>query len=307
MAAMKFVVCLTTRDNDYQQEQAKDAERTAERLGCFVTVIDAQNDAIEQSQLLLEIIQSKDSRPDAIIFEPVSGTGLPHVARAAASAGIGWVVLNREVDYLSELRLAQKTKIFGVGSDHKEIGRIQGRQVAKLSPGGGEALLITGPTDSGAARLRTEGLLETLPSNVRYKELKGKWTEQSGHHAVSSYLRLSTSHAGHIAIVISQNDAMAAGARRAIQELSGVAERDQWSRTPFIGVDGLPQTGQAWVQRGVLASTVIVPANTGRAMEAYMDSVTSGKLPPEYVLTTPKAFPDLTALRPAFMHSSSGA
>ena len=60
--------------------------------------------------------------PDGIILEPVGGPALPQVARAAAAAGIGWVLLNRDVDYLHELRKAYAVPIFGITCDHEEIG-----------------------------------------------------------------------------------------------------------------------------------------------------------------------------------------
>lgn len=102
--SQQFLISLTTLDNDYQQEQAAAAEAAAHRLGVQVRIIDAENDAIRQSQQLLEAIQSPvGSRPAAIVFEPV-GTGLPKVAQAAVAARVAWVVLNREVGYLQELR-----------------------------------------------------------------------------------------------------------------------------------------------------------------------------------------------------------
>src|SRR5258708_34334478 len=103
MERRSFVVSLPTNDNDYQQEQAAAAEKTARRLGVDVKIIDANNDAVTQSQQLLEFVQcAAASRPDAIVFEPAGGTGFPQVARAAAAAGIGGVVLNREGDYISQ-------------------------------------------------------------------------------------------------------------------------------------------------------------------------------------------------------------
>jgi ABC-type sugar transport system substrate-binding protein len=124
MTKLNFLVSLTTNDNDYQQEQASSAEEAGRRLGVGIKIIDADNDSITQSQQLLKIIQSGAApRPDAIIFEPVGATALPQVGRAAVAAGIGWVVLNRDVDYLSELRRAAKTPVFSITSDHQEIRR----------------------------------------------------------------------------------------------------------------------------------------------------------------------------------------
>src|SRR5665213_640476 len=85
MKKLQILVSLSTSDNDYQVEQARAAEATARRLGVDVQILYADNDAITQSQQLLKIIQgSKEQHPNAIILEPVGGTALPKVARAAA-------------------------------------------------------------------------------------------------------------------------------------------------------------------------------------------------------------------------------
>src|ERR1041385_5267974 len=119
MKRLTFVVSLTNNDNDYQQEQAAAAEKAARRLGVDLNVIHADNDALAQSQQLLHFVQdSSVVRPDAIMFEPAGGTAFPQVARAAAAAGIGWVVLNYEVDYILELRRSYKVPIFSISSNH---------------------------------------------------------------------------------------------------------------------------------------------------------------------------------------------
>src|SRR5580658_5813815 len=136
MKRLSFLVSLTNDDNDYQQEQAAVAEKAGRRLD--VDVIHANNDALAQSQQLLHYVQdSSVVRPDAIVFEPAGGTAFPQVARAAAAAGIGWVVLNHEVDYILELRRTFKVPVFAITSDHEEVGKIQGQQFAALLPNGG--------------------------------------------------------------------------------------------------------------------------------------------------------------------------
>src|ERR1700757_1605873 len=112
MKRLSFVVSLTNDDNDYQQEQAAAAERAGRRFGVDVKIIHAGNDALAQSQQLLQFVQNTSApRPDAIMFEPAGGTAFPQVARAAAAAGIGWVVLNHDVDYISELRRTYKVPV----------------------------------------------------------------------------------------------------------------------------------------------------------------------------------------------------
>src|ERR1700687_2008199 len=126
MKRLSFLVSLTNNDNDYQQEQAAAAEKAGRRLGVDVKIIHASNDALAQSQQLLHYVQDwGGARPDAIMCEPAGGTGCPQGARGAAAAGIGWVVLNHEVDYILELRRSFKVPVFAISSDHEEVGKIQ--------------------------------------------------------------------------------------------------------------------------------------------------------------------------------------
>jgi len=300
MKKLNFLLSLTTTDNDYQIEQAAAAEEAARRLGADVQIVHADNDSIAQSQQLLKVIQSRsDAHPDGIIFEPVGGTALPQVARAAAAAGIGWVVLNRDVEYVTELRKAYRVPIFSITSDHEEIGHIQGKQFAALLPKGGSVLYIQGPSESLAAKQRTSGMYETKPVDVQVKIMRGQWTEASAYKAISSWLRLSTSHQTPIDLIAAQDDSMALGARKAFQELPDTSARDRWLRLPFTGCDGLPKTGQTYVKRGLLAATIFIPPNAGKAVEMLVQAVNTGSLPPERTLLPPVSIPSLDTLASA--------
>jgi ribose transport system substrate-binding protein len=296
---IRIVVSLTTNDNDYQTEQAQSAEQAAARLGVTAEIIYADNDAITQSTQILKVVQaSPELRPDAVVFEPVGGTALPQVARAAATAGIGWAVLNRDATYLDELRRVASAAMFGVSSDHVEIGRLQGRQLAALLPKGGSVLYVQGPSENSAAKERTAGMQEVKPPNIQAVMLKAQWTEESALRAVRSWLKLTTSQKSTIDVVAAQDDSMAMGARKAFQELTNEVERERWLKLPFIGCDGLPNTGQAWVKSGQLTATVFVPPNAGQAIEMIADSIRNRKQLPVRVLVAPRSIPALNALTP---------
>jgi ribose transport system substrate-binding protein len=297
MKKLKFRVSLTTDDNDYQIEQSESAEQAARKTGVDVQIIHAQNDAINQSTQILKAVQApKELRPDAIVFEPVGGTALPQVARAAVSAGIGWVILNRDATYIEELRKSSTAPLFAISSDHVEIGRIQGRQMAALLRGGGSVLYIQGPSENSAAKDRTAGMQETKPPGVQVTMLKAQWTQESAQRAVRSWLKLTTSQRAAIDLISAQDDSMAMGARDAFKELTNEDERDRWLRLPFTGCDGLPKTGQAWVRSGLLAATVFVPPNAGQAIEMLVDALQNRKMPSERVVTTAVSIPALDAL-----------
>jgi ribose transport system substrate-binding protein len=299
MKKLRILVSLTTNDNDYQIEQAKSAEETSRRLNVELQIVYADNDAITQSTQLLRAIQgSPEDRPDAIVFEPVGGTALPQVAKAAVAANIGWAVLNREASYIAELRRISKAPVFCVSNDHVEIGRIQARQFAALLPKGGNILYVQGPSENSAAKDRAQGMMSAKPANIQVTSLKAQWTEESSLRSVRSWLKLSTSQKAVIDLIGAQDDAMAIGARKAFQEIPNESERDRWLKLPFTGCDGLPKTGAAWVASGLLAATVFAPPNTGQAIEMLVQALSKGQAPPERALTAASSIPPLAELKP---------
>src|SRR6266852_8536722 len=226
---MNFLISLIMAENAYQQDQAAAASEAARRLGAQVRILYADNDAITQSQQLLSVIQSSsaDSRPDAIVCHPV-GTTLNQVAREAMARGIGWALLNREDSYLAELQRMSKPS-FCVTVDQEEVGRIQGRQFGALLPKGGLVLYILGPSINPVFKLRAAGMESTKRQNIQITSLRGNLTEQSGHDAVTSWLKLRTSRTTPVSLVAGQNDNMAMGARKA-QWNDGPGARGPWAR-----------------------------------------------------------------------------
>jgi len=297
MRRFKFAL-LVVANNDYQTEQTVVAKQAAQEHDVELGVIQTEHDAVMQSQEVLKLLYSPaETRPDGILFEPV-GTALAQAARIAASSGVGWVVLNREVDYLSELRRHSATPLLSVTTNHEEVGRIQGEQIAKLLPNGGAVLYVQGPSDNKAAVRRAAAMQEAKPANVEVRALKGLWTEESAYHAVSSWLKLNVTKDVTFGAVAGQNDAMALGARRAFQELTGGTDRDHWLGLPFIGCDSLPNTGQTYVHRGILRATIIVPANAGQAIKALATALRTKQQPPECIFISASSFPLLSSLAP---------
>jgi ribose transport system substrate-binding protein len=295
MTKLNVLVSLTTKDNDFQREQAAAAEVAARTLDTNIQIVYSGNSAIDQTQQLLTSIQGSSQRPDAILVEPV-GTAMPQVAAAAAAAGIGWGMLNREADYAAQLRGKCRVPVFVVTTDQEEAGRIQGKQFAALLKEGGSILYIEGPSTGEVARQRTAGMQSTKPANVIPRVLRGDWTEASGYRAVKSWLALGTSQQMAIRLIGSQNDVMAIGARKAFEEVPEIQARKDWLSLPFTGVDGVRETGQEWVRRGQLAATVITPPTTGLALEIMIKAIRSGVQPPEQTVVKPSSYPALEEL-----------
>ncbi len=290
---MNFLISLIMEENAYQQDQAAAASEAARRLGAQVQILYADNDAITQSQQLLNVIQSSsaDSRPDAIVCHPV-GTTLKQVAREAMAREIGWALLNREDDYLTELRNAAKPA-FCVTVDQEEVGRIQGRQFGVLLPWGGLVLYILGPSMNPVFKQRAAGMESTKPQNVPIRTLRGNLTEQSGHDAVTAWLQLKTSRATPVSLVAGQNDNMAIGARKAFEEILSGEERERWSTLPYTGCDASPRAGQEWLRTGLLKASVFLPPTAGVAVETMVQAIQTKKQPPLRKQLAPESYPPM--------------
>jgi ribose transport system substrate-binding protein len=297
MKALNLAVSLVTQDNDYQRAQAVAAQETAHRLGVNVEILFAGGDAIEQSQHLLKVIHASSAASplDGIVVQP-SGTGLRAVAQAATAKGVGWVVLHKHVDYVSELRMKYNVPIFMLTSEHEEEGAIQGKQMAALMPQKGIALCILGPSTDSIAEQRLTGMKKTMPSHIQLLTIRGNWTEQGGHNAISSWLGLSTSRQQTIGIIVSQNDLMAIGAKKAIADLPDVGLRERLLNTPIIGCDGVPESGQTWVRKGLLTATVVLPVIAGAGVEMLVNAIRTGKPPSESTIINATSYPAIEKL-----------
>ena len=299
MAKLRLLVSLITKDNDYQMEQTASARAAGAELGVEVEIVYAENDAITQSTQLLKVIQGNAAlRPDGIIVEPLGGTPLSKVAAAAASAGVGWGLVNREADYTAELRKAHRSPVFSVSTNQVEVGRIQGKQIVALLPNGGAVLYIQGPSVNAVSAERYDGLRQTLSSKVQLVNLKGKWTEESAYQSVSSWMKLMGAQKVRINLITAQNDAMAMGAKKAVKDLAGEMVRDALAKIPVMGCDGVPSTGQAWVRAGHMVATVVIPASAGKAVSLMTRALQTKISPAEHTSMLAEAFPPVESLKP---------
>jgi ABC-type sugar transport system substrate-binding protein len=211
--AGRVVISLVSEQQEYQALQATDATSTAGRLGVEVEVLFAEDNAVLQIQQLFHYLHAPEAeRPSALIVHTRAPDGLERVARNAAQAGVGWVLLGRAAPYIETLRREHPRALMAaVSADHAEVGRLHGRQLVERLPGGGQVLYVQGPLDAPAARLRLEGLeLAISGRGYELKVINGEWTAESGEKAS----RVAASEAAerfHPAIVC-QNDSMARGA-----------------------------------------------------------------------------------------------
>jgi ribose transport system substrate-binding protein len=295
MKHLRVVVSLPN-DNAYQHEQGMLAKSTAERLGLDLQVTRADDDSITQSQQLLEIIQSKpEARPNALIVEPVTRTGLRRVAEAAVAEGIAWVISNSDVDYVKQLRKSPRIPVFTVTQGQHEIGRLQGQQLAALLPQGGSVLYIQGPSTSSVAIQRHEGIESTKPRNVQLTTLRSKWSEESAFQSVGAWLRMATSRPEKFYLVAGQTHELALGARKAFQTITDQEQQKSWLALPLLGI-GITSQVKQLVDGHVLAAVVITSTTTELALTMLVRAIESQVQPPERTFVETSSYPDLKKL-----------
>lgn len=296
MKTWKFVLAIPG-DTLYLREQTAAAKATAGRLGVELQVVNAEMDSVAQGQQVLKFVQSpSESRPDAILLEPVSAAGLPRVAEAAVAAGIAWVVSNAQVEYLPALRKNAKVPVFLVSQDHLEIGRTQGRQIAAILPEGGSVLYLRGPGMSSVASRRFEGVASGKPANVELKSLKVQGaTAENACAAVSSWLNLATVRPETTHLIVSQNADFIFGARKAFETKTSEPERSKWLALPCAGV-GVPTQAKPLVDQGALCAAVLTSLTTDRALEMLVQAMKSGSQPREQTIVEAHSYPDVEEL-----------
>jgi len=290
MKKLRIVISLPN-DNAYQHEQAAAAKATARLLGLELQVLQANDDSITQSQQLLEIIQSgPEDRPNALVVEPVTATGLRRVAEAAVAEGIAWVISNSDVDYIQGLSKGARAPVFVVTQGQNEIGRFQGKQMAALLPQGGSVLMIEGPGMSSVAVQRHEGMESAKPHNVHLTTLRSKWGEEFACQSVAAWLKLATSRAEKFHLIAGQTHELALGARKAFQCIDNPEETEKWLELPFIGI-GISGQVKPLVDRQILTAAVVSSLTMELALRLLVRALDSQIRPPDRSVVDVSSYP----------------
>jgi ribose transport system substrate-binding protein len=286
---------LVNDTNEYQQAVRRDAEEAARHAGVALDVHAAGNDFVQQIRQLYECLRREPAeRPRLVFLFPVRDGSLEYALRDIARAGVGCAILNRRPKYLDALRREFPDVPFGsIGPDQAEIGRLQARQAAVLLPAGGFVLHVMGPSLSSAAQDRLDGFREELRGGpITHSVIHGDWDQARAQEAVLKWLRVVLVGSYRVDLVACQNDAMAMGAKAALELAAGEMRRPELRRVPITGVDGRADVGQKLVIQGALAATVIQMSSGGPAVEWATRLFEGHASEPDVVLPV-SAFPAL--------------
>jgi ribose transport system substrate-binding protein len=247
------------------QMNADIRKAAAEHPELTVIFKDAQNDTLKQRSHLEEFTSAK---VNLLIVSPKEAAPLTGPVAEAYRKGIPVIILDRRV-------LGSEYTAF-IGADNKKIGRAAGQWVAGRFPKGGKLVELKGLMTSTPGQDRHSGFLEGIKGSALQIlfEADMKWLEPDARKEMESALAVHKK----IDLVYAHNDPGAHGAYLAAKAVGREKEM------LFVGIDGLPQEGQVYVQQGILAASFEYPTGGREAIETALKILKGEKVPKEIVL-----------------------
>jgi ABC-type sugar transport system substrate-binding protein len=259
----RIALLLNIAANSYQQALADEARETARKHGFeLLTPSFANGSAMEQGAAALAYSRQKVS---ACLIYPVVADMLVNVAQILARGGASVAFLAQPPGEIARVRESNRdVLVTAVVSDQRELGRLQGQQCKRLLPGGGSVVLIEGPAEAGIAQERLAGFQEVVGSGLRVQSLYGRWEDEEAERVLTAWL---SSPGRKLDVVACHNDAMARGARAALNKAADRLGEPRLRSVPVTGIDAVPSDGQRRVSTGELTATVENPRTSGPAIE----------------------------------------
>jgi len=214
---------------------------------------------------------------NVLLISPKESAGLTGVVEKAIDAKIPVIVLDRNVD-------TKRITEF-IGGDNVAIGRAAGEHAVKLLGGPGNAkgnvVEIWGGMGTQPAHDRHDGFHAFTDKEPGIKYLlnnqSGDWKQDQAYNIMTTALRNNE----NIDLVYGHNDPMAYGAYLAAKD----AGRDK-SIKFFIGIDGLPDEGVQWVNKGQLSATFLYATPGAEGLRQAVKLLNGEKIPPVITLPT---------------------
>lgn len=228
---------------------------------------DAQNDTLKQRSQMEEFISAG---VNLIIISPKEAAPLTPVVAQAYQKGVPVIVLDRRV-------LGDQYTCF-IGADNKKIGKAAGKWIVDKLGGKGKVVELMGLMTSTPGQDRHSGFRDGIKgSNLEIIfEADMKWLEPDSRKEMESAL----ARFEKIDLVYAHNDPGAHGAYLAAQ----AAGREK--NIIFVGIDALPQEGQAYVKQGILQASFEYPTGGKEAIELGLDILNGKKVEKEVTLSS---------------------
>lgn len=229
---------------------------------------DAQNDTLKQRSHIEEFISQK---VDLLIVSPKEAAPLAPPIWKAYRSGMPVIVLDRRI-------VGDEYTCF-IGADNKKIGEAAGKWIKEKLNGIGDIVELRGLMTSTPAQDRHSGFMKGIEGLSQMNIIFNadmKWLEPNARKEMESAL----ARFEKIDLVYAHNDPAAHGAYLAAK----AAGREK--NIIFVGIDGLPQEGQAYVKQGILQACFEYPTGGKEAVETAMKIFKKEKVEKEITLNS---------------------
>ena len=246
----RFIKELTTCVKEEVMKMGKE-----QQLETLVTVREASDSQRQQNNQVAELL---DAGCNVLVVNLVDRTDPSAIIEQAKEKDVPVIFFNREP---VKEDLAQWDKLYYVGGDAKESGRLQGELAASIiqtksidrnEDGKIQYVVLEGEPGHQDAIIRTEESVKTLKEKgIQLEKLGYGIANWNRAQAENRMMQLIGQHQNNIELVLSNNDEMALGGLDAYAKLN----RTESSIPIFLGIDGIAEGLQA-VDNGQLAGTV---------------------------------------------------
>lgn len=243
-----------------------DIKKTAESHDSITVIYkDAQNDSLKQRAHVEEF---QGQEVDLLIISPKEAAPLTPPVKKAFDSGIPVIVLDRRV-------MGEEYTCF-IGADNKLIGEAAGEWIKKTLEGKGNVVELKGLMTSTPGQDRNSGFRQGIKgSDIKIIfEADMQWLEPNARKEMESAL----ARFDDIDLVYAHNDPAAHGAWLAAKAAG--REKD----ILFVGIDGLPHEGLAYVQQGILDACFEYPTGGKEAIDLALKILKGESVPKEIVV-----------------------
>lgn len=288
---VKISVFSYRADDDYIAEVNKGLEKLQAENPEKVqfTFYDSKNSQILQNQQIDTVLQGGT---DLLIVNlvDVEVSSAEIVINKIKEHNIPVILYNREPTELYPVKSYSKSLY--IGNDSKEGGILQGKILINLwntkkalidenNDNVMQYVMLSGGIENKEARGRSEYSVKTVQNaGIKTQELAfrvANFDEELARIAMQSLL---FRYGNDIEVVISNDDTMAIGAIKALQQ-AGYNKGDETRTITVIGFDGVPEAREL-IAKGIMAGTVIQsPFAMAEALYSVSMNLVSGKKPLE--------------------------
>lgn len=237
-ANYKVALLMSHQTNAFTTAVSEGAKSASTELGVTIDVFDGKQDQATQAS---QIEQCIAQGYDGILVEPISVDGIAPSVKLANEANIPVITV---VQKMTQQDLA----VAHCGGDDANAARLQMEKAMEAIGGEGNIVILYGPMGADAQLVRKEGydaVLADYPGiNIVFEDT-ANWTTDEALSKMETWLQSGT----EINAVVAQNDSMALGAQKAIEDVN---KQDD---IVVYGIDAVPE-GIASVAEGKMDGTV---------------------------------------------------